>query len=86
MPSAASCSWRAPTTTFQHKRMQSSSWNEIIVVTSRFHLFRTRILFKRCNDATLTLRGAPEPWYRHFFAIPSEWLKLVVAETTRRPC
>jgi hypothetical protein len=62
------------------------SWNEIVVVTSRFHLLRTRVLFERCTDTTLVLRGASEPWYRHFLTIPSEWLKLAVAETTRRGC
>lgn len=61
-------------------------WGSIAVVTSRFHLFRARMLFDRCTDAALVMRGSDEPWYSFVTAVPSEWLKLVVAETTRRGC
>lgn len=61
-------------------------WRSIVVVTSRYHLLRTRILFRRCTDATLVLRGAREPWPGLLLAIPLEWVKLAVAETVRRAC
>lgn len=61
-------------------------WRSIVVVTSRYHLFRTEILFDRCTDAELVLRGSDEPWYAFVKAVPLEWIKLAVAETTRRGC
>lgn len=61
-------------------------WRSIVIVTSRFHLFRTEILFDRCTDAELVLRGSDEPWYTFVKAVPLEWIKLAVAETTRRGC
>jgi uncharacterized SAM-binding protein YcdF (DUF218 family) len=61
-------------------------WDTIVVVTSRFHLFRSRILFRRCTDAGVILRGSPEPWYLMLKQVPLEWVKLVVAETARRGC
>ena len=61
-------------------------WDAVAVVTSRFHLFRARKLFDRCTDAALVMRGSDEPWYSFLTAVPSEWVKLAVAETTRRGC
>ncbi len=65
---------------------RAETWRTIVVVTSRYHLLRTRILFRRCTDATLVLRGAREPWPGLLLAIPLEWVKLAVAETVRRGC
>jgi len=62
-------------------------WDRIIVVTSRFHLLRAGRLIRRCTDADLVMRGAePEPLDTDLVAIPLEWAKLVLAETTRRGC
>ena len=60
-------------------------WDSIVVVSSRFHLFRARILFERCYDGGLALVGAPSPWWRRPVSIASEWLKLGVA-VSRRDC
>jgi uncharacterized SAM-binding protein YcdF (DUF218 family) len=60
-------------------------WRSLVVVTSRFHLFRARLLFERCYDGDLAFVGAPSPWWQRPFAIGSEWLKLAVAEG-RRGC
>lgn len=60
-------------------------WDSLVVVTSRFHLFRARTLFERCFDGRLDLVGAPNPGLRLPLAIALEWAKLGVA-TVRRPC
>jgi hypothetical protein len=61
-------------------------WDRIVVVTSRYHLFRAERLLRRCTDAELVLRGSSEPVVTNLQAIPFEWLKLGVAETARRGC
>ena len=60
-------------------------WDSLVVVTSRFHLFRARTLFERCFDGRLDLVGASNPVLRLPFAIALEWTKLGVA-TVRRRC
>jgi len=60
-------------------------WDSIVVVSSRFHLFRAQILFERCYDGELAFVGAPSPWWRRPVSIASEWLKLGVAGV-RRDC
>jgi uncharacterized SAM-binding protein YcdF (DUF218 family) len=61
-------------------------WRRIVVVTSRFHLFRARRLLERCYDGELVMRGAPARWWYRPVAVASEWAKLALAETTRRGC
>jgi uncharacterized SAM-binding protein YcdF (DUF218 family) len=60
-------------------------WKSIVVVSSRFHLFRARILFERCYGGELAFVGAPSAWWQRPLAVASEWLKLSVAEA-RRAC
>lgn len=60
-------------------------WDSIVVVTSRFHLIRARMLFERCFHGRLDVVGAPNPGLRLPLAIALEWGKLGVA-TIRRPC
>ena len=61
-------------------------WRSVAVVSSRFHLFRVRVLFRRCTDARLELVPAPVTWWRWPQFVATEWAKLAVAETTRRGC
>jgi uncharacterized SAM-binding protein YcdF (DUF218 family) len=61
-------------------------WHSIAVVTSRYHLFRTRLLFRRCTPVRLELVPASVSWWRWPEAAASEWAKLAVALTTRRGC
>ena len=61
-------------------------WDRIVVVTSRYHLFRAERLFERCTDAELVMRGTPEEAVDEVLAIPLEWAKLGLAETLRRGC
>jgi len=60
-------------------------WDALVVVTSRFHLFRARILFERCFDGRLDLVGSPNPGLRLPLAVALEWGKLGVA-TVGRGC
>jgi uncharacterized SAM-binding protein YcdF (DUF218 family) len=61
-------------------------WDSVIVVSSRFHLFRVRMLVRRCTHVRLELVPAHVTWWRWPIAIASEWAKLAVAETARRGC
>jgi uncharacterized SAM-binding protein YcdF (DUF218 family) len=65
---------------------EKRDWDSIVVVSSRYHLFRAERLIERCTDTRLAMRGAPEPWWRNVIAVPTEWAKLALAETTRRDC
>ena len=61
-------------------------WQTLVLVTSRYHLFRAERLFRRCTDAKLVMRGAPESVWSNLGAIPYEWAKLGLAETVRQGC
>jgi uncharacterized SAM-binding protein YcdF (DUF218 family) len=60
-------------------------WDSLVVVSSRFHLFRARLLFERCFRGELAFVGVPSPRPRLPLAIALEWVKLGVA-TVRRDC
>ncbi|MBA3787838.1 MAG: YdcF family protein [Actinobacteria bacterium] len=60
-------------------------WDSIVVVSSRFHLYRARLLFERCYEGRLAFVGAPSPWWRKPLSVASEWIKLGVAGV-RRAC
>jgi uncharacterized SAM-binding protein YcdF (DUF218 family) len=62
---------------------RARGWESIVIVSSRFHLVRARVLFKRCYDGRLAFVGAPSPWWRRPVSIASEWLKLGVAAWER---
>jgi uncharacterized SAM-binding protein YcdF (DUF218 family) len=61
-------------------------WRSVAIVSSRFHLFRVRLLVRRCTSARLELVPAPVTWWRWPQFVALEWVKLAVAETTRRGC
>jgi uncharacterized SAM-binding protein YcdF (DUF218 family) len=60
-------------------------WDSLVVVTSRFHLFRARLLFERCFHGQLAFVGVDSSRLHLPLAIGLEWLKLAVA-TVRRGC
>ena len=60
-------------------------WDSLVVVSSRFHLLRARMLFERCFDGELAFVGAANPGLRLPLALALEWVKLGVA-TVRRGC
>jgi uncharacterized SAM-binding protein YcdF (DUF218 family) len=59
----------------------------VIVVTSYFHVSRTRLIMRRCYHGHLAVIGTPlnNPWQEPFF-IAMEWPKLIYAETLNRGC
>jgi uncharacterized SAM-binding protein YcdF (DUF218 family) len=65
---------------------QERGWSRVVVVTSTFHVTRTRMLFRRCYRGQLWVVGAPSPWWR----LPDEWVyetgKLAVQLTAERGC
>lgn len=67
------------------RMVRNRKWRAITVVTSTFHLTRTRLLFKRCVDARIDAVGASYPLRRLPQSVVTEWVKLAYAEL-RRGC
>ena len=61
-------------------------WHMVDVVTSQFHVFRARIIIKRCYGGGLRMVGAPESRLRLPFDMARETGKLVYQETVARTC
>jgi uncharacterized SAM-binding protein YcdF (DUF218 family) len=61
-------------------------WNTVVVVTSRYTLFRADRTLQRCGDYRVVEYGVDEPWWRNAIGVPLEWIKLAVSETVRRNC
>ena len=90
-PSGAFCFTAEPYSTRGEARAiarfaRTRHWRRVAVVSSRFHLFRIRLLVGRCSGARLELVPAKVTWWSWPIALGSEWAKLAVAETTRRDC
>jgi len=61
-------------------------WTTVDVVTSRYHVFRARMILKRCYHGHLAVVGADYPWTIAPVAWASEWGKLLVQLTVQRSC
>lgn len=61
-------------------------WHKIDVVTSRYHVFRARIVIRRCYHGELAMVGTHYPWLAAPLDWLSEWGKLIVQETVERSC
>jgi uncharacterized SAM-binding protein YcdF (DUF218 family) len=61
-------------------------WDTIVLVTSRYSLFRVERAFRRCGNFRVVAYGVDEPWWRDAIDVPLEWVKLGIAETVRRGC
>ena len=61
-------------------------WHTAVIVTSRYHVFRAGMLFRRCFPGRVT--AAPASYDRRWLPVllPLETGKLVVAETFERGC
>jgi uncharacterized SAM-binding protein YcdF (DUF218 family) len=61
-------------------------WRSLVVVSSTYHLTRSRMLFRRCYRGRMSLVGAPSTWWR----LPEEWasetVKLTVQTLFERSC
>lgn len=61
-------------------------WRMVDVVTSQFHVFRARILIRRCYHGGLRMVGATEPVWRLPYDAVKETVKLVYQEVFAREC
>ena len=61
-------------------------WKRILLVTSRFHVTRARMLFDRCVDGDVDAVGVDYPWTTIPYAVAGEWFKTVRALTYQRGC
>ena len=61
-------------------------WQRVLLVTSRFHVTRARMLFDRCTDADVDAVGVDYPWTSMPAAVVGEWVKLGLSETVSRGC
>jgi uncharacterized SAM-binding protein YcdF (DUF218 family) len=61
-------------------------WKRVVVVTSRFHVTRAHMLFRRCYDGGISFVGVGYPWWK----LPGEWVsetgKMIVQLTVQRGC
>ena len=86
------CRIAAPSSTRGEARsiadlVEAKGWAEVVVVTSRYHLYRARVLVKRCTNANLSMRATDrDAWWRKALAIPLEYAKLARADTFQRGC
>ena len=86
------CRTASPFSTRGEARMigdlvSQNKWASVIVVSSRYQLYRAHILIRRCTQANLVMRGADgDTWWRKALAIPLEYAKLIRAETVQRGC
>ncbi len=66
---------------------EQKGWIEVVVVTSRYHLYRARVLIDRCTNANLAMRATDrDPWWRKALAIPLEYVKLLRADFFEKGC
>ena len=61
-------------------------WSRVVVVTSRFHVTRARMIFRRCYHGGLWMVGVSRTWWK----LPVEWVdetgKLLYQLTVQRTC
>jgi len=61
-------------------------WRTVDVVTSRYHVYRARLIIERCFRGRLRIvASTPRPW-EYVVGAAVEWPKLFVAEVLRRGC
>lgn len=61
-------------------------WEEIVVVTSRYHLRRARMLFERCTHRRPQVVAAETTALDYVEVVPWEWGKLLYQLTVDRSC
>jgi uncharacterized SAM-binding protein YcdF (DUF218 family) len=61
-------------------------WRRVLLVTSRFHVTRARMLFDRCLEGDVDAVGVDYPWTSVPTAVAGEWVKLGLSLTVRRGC
>lgn len=61
-------------------------WHRLDVVTSQYHVIRSRILLRRCYHGSLAVVGAPVVWWLWPWTAALESVKLVYHELDHRNC
>ena len=61
-------------------------WNRVVVVTSRYHLRRARMLFERCLGRRPQVVAAETTFLDYAEVVPWEWGKLLYQLTVDRSC
>jgi uncharacterized SAM-binding protein YcdF (DUF218 family) len=61
-------------------------WTSVVVVSSRYHIARARLLFERCFHGTVSAAGASDSLWARLSSAPSETAKLAYALLIRRGC
>jgi uncharacterized SAM-binding protein YcdF (DUF218 family) len=86
------CQTASPFSTRGEARMiaglaRKNNWTRIVVVTSRYHIYRAHLLLRRCTRINLEMRATDgDTWWRKALAVPLEYIKLVRSEVTQRGC
>jgi uncharacterized SAM-binding protein YcdF (DUF218 family) len=61
-------------------------WRSLVVVTSRYHVTRSRLLFRRCTDADIGAVAARTSPLSMAMNLPFEWGKFLWQLTVERDC
>jgi uncharacterized SAM-binding protein YcdF (DUF218 family) len=65
---------------------RTRGWTTVDVVTSRYHVYRARLIVKRCFHGRLRVIGSTPAFGDYVVGAAAEWPKLLLAETLRRAC
>ncbi len=65
---------------------RARGWRSVLVVSSRYHLVRARMLFDRCFDGTVYADGPSQSLAARLWGSVTETAKLVYAFTLRPRC
>jgi uncharacterized SAM-binding protein YcdF (DUF218 family) len=65
---------------------RKQGWRRIVIVTSRYHLRRARMLFDRCTGRRPQVVAAKTTVLNYLVDVPWEWGKLVYQLTVDRSC
>ncbi|MGE5272936.1 MAG: YdcF family protein [Verrucomicrobiota bacterium] len=61
-------------------------WRSVVVVSSRYHLVRAKMLFERCYDGTVSTASSSGSLLNRIVAAPIETVKLGYALLVKRDC
>ena len=68
------------------KLARARGWRSLVVVTSRYHVTRSRLLFRRCLDGPVSGVSARTSPGAMALNVPFEWGKLLYQLTVERHC
>lgn len=68
------------------REAEERGWDSVVVVTSRYHVPRTRMIVGRCFKGDLAVVGAEPPLENRIVGVAWEWPKSVYYLTLNRGC